>query len=389
MKHIRRLLKLIYWLAGFVAVVIVIKLAWGAWANHNLGTVASEKEDVLGRRNYAIDKIVVPTYQLLDAMPRNYGEQLQGEWALYSCSMLAQALANIAHHYPETKGEAELYIDKLIQMVMTSEMQRYDAIRWNENPLKSIEGDNSHISYLGQLAWMLGNYKKVSKNTQYDEIYDKVCEAINRRMRKAPDRNLRSYPETPVCIPDMLAAVVALKEYSAANQGKYNTTVDEWVYRAKTEWIDHDTGLLKAYVDEEGGDVKAPIRGSNSALNTYFLTFIDDEFAKQQYTQLKKNFRREGLLPGLKEFRDRSPIYTANAEDGVNLLGLSLPGTALAIGSATYFGDKDFREDLLQTAETSGSSVWWNDRRHYLLSDIMPIGEAVILAMRTTPKVAR
>ena len=69
---------------------------------------------------------------------------------------------------------------------------------------------------------------------------------------------------------------------------------------------------------------------------------------------------------------------------GPIIFGLSPSGTAFSIGCATYFDDTDLRKHLLKTAEIAGHSVWWNDKRHYLLADIAIVGEAITLAMRTT-----
>ena len=85
-------------------------------------------------------------------MPAIIGTQFQGEWALYSCSMLTAALTNITQLYPETRDENIQYIDKLISIVMSYEMRYYDNIRWKEDPLETLDDDKSHISYLSHLA---------------------------------------------------------------------------------------------------------------------------------------------------------------------------------------------------------------------------------------------
>ena len=68
---------------------------------------------------------------------------------------------------------------------------------------------------------------------------------------------------------------------------------------------------------------------------------------------------------------------------GPIILNLSPSGTAFTIGCATYFGDKDFRSNLLRTAEIAGHTVKWGNKRHYLLANIALVGEAIALAMRT------
>lgn len=128
--------------------ILLIKIVWVAWSCQGNGSFEGEKNDLLQRRNYLIDKIVVEPRQLLNEMPSSIGLQFQGEWALYSCSMLTEALTNIARLYPETKEESIAIIDSMIQIVKSPELRLYDKIRWGEDPLESLDGDDSHISYL-------------------------------------------------------------------------------------------------------------------------------------------------------------------------------------------------------------------------------------------------
>jgi hypothetical protein len=53
------------------------------------------------------------------------------------------------------------------------------------------------------------------------------------------------------------------------------------------------------------------------------------------------------------------------------------------MGSATYFEDWDFRSKLLHTAEIAGHTLQGKGKRHYRLGEIAPVGEAVVLAMKT------
>ena len=140
-----------------IIVLVMIKVVWVAWACWNEGNLDKEKTDILQRRNWLIGKVVVEPRQLLNEMPGGLGLQFQGEWALYSCSMLSKVLSNISILYPEAKQESINTIDSLIQIVKSSELRQYDKMRWGEDPLDSIAGDKSHISYLSHLAWMISN----------------------------------------------------------------------------------------------------------------------------------------------------------------------------------------------------------------------------------------
>jgi len=362
-----------------IILIKVIWVMWGCWSN---GSFDKEKAEILQRRNWLVEKVVVEPRQLLGEMPGGIGLQFQGEWALYSCSMLTTALTNIAGLYPETKQEAVEKIDSLIQIVKSPELRLYDLIRWEEDPLESLGGDKSHVSYLSHLAWMIGNYRRIGGDDKYNQLHDSLCATMNRRIVSSELFNLPTYPNEPVYVPDMLVAIVALSEYAELSSGKYADTVSKWIERAKTEWMDKETGLLVSVLDENG-KMDAPVKGSYSALNCYYLTLIDADFAKDQYEKLKSRFSQSFPTSGIKEYHDHSCWLGMDMDAGPIILNLSPSGTAFAIGSATFFEDGDFRRSLLRTAEIAGHTVKWNDRRHYLLADIALVGEAIILAMRT------
>lgn len=366
--------------------LLFIKIVWVTWSCWDNGSFEGEKNDLLQRRNYLIDKIVVKPQQLLNEMPNSIGLQFQGEWALYSCSMLVEALTNIAELYPKTKEESIATIDSLIQIVKSPELRLYDKMRWGEDPLESLEGDESHVSYLSHLAWMIGNYRRLGGDNRYDTLHDSICETMNRRISQSPVLNIPTYPNDPVYVPDMMVAIVALFDYTRLNNGKYSSTVKDWINRAKSEWIDDKTGLLVSFLDDNG-QMEAPIKGSYSTLNCYYMTKIDPNFAKEQYDKLKAHFRQSFPTFGIKEYHDRSCWLGMDIDAGPILLNLSPSGTAFAIGSATYFNDIKFRKSLLKTAEVAGHTVKWNEKRHYLLGDIALVGEAIALAMRTNYRI--
>ncbi|KAB6141426.1 hypothetical protein GA398_22790 [Bacteroides xylanisolvens] len=318
-------------------------------------------------------------------MPTAIGDQFQGEWTLYSCSMLAKSLSNISLLYPETKEGSIVQIDSLISIVLSPEIRWYDTLRWGEDPLENLDGDNSHISYLSHLAWMIGNYKKIGGDDKYNELYHSLCKTMSRRIKASDILNCPTYPGEYIYVPDMLVAIVALSEYSKYYNGKYSTIVNRWIHKAQTEWLDKNTGLLVSCLSELTGIIEdMGVKGAYSALNCYYLVLIDDNFAKSQYELLKKYFIKESPIFGLKEYHNYSPILGFDIDAGPILFGLSPSGTAFAVGSATYFGDSVTRKKILKTAEIAGSTCVWNEDRHYLLANVALVGEAIMLAMRTT-----
>lgn len=380
---------------GFVIVFLSVVVGFVAfkwfhllWACSGHGTMESEKEEVLERRNYLLGKLMKPPQQVLDEMPSYTGAQFQGEWALYSCSMFSAALVNMTRLYPETKDEHVAYIDTLINIVISPEIRSYDAMRWGEDPLMTLEGNRSHISYLSHLAWMICGYKEIGGGGKYDKLLSSLCQTMNRRILECKSMNLPTYPGEAIYIPDMLVAIVALEKYANLNNGEYRTTVTRWIERAKKEWIDDKTGLLVSFLQESGEKYKNfPIKGSYAALNCYYLTLIDKDFAKEQYDTLKSLFWKKGLFAGLKEYYDRSCWVGLDIDAGPILLELSPSGTAFMAGPASYFNDTEVRNGILTTAEIAGHTIkWGKGKRHYLLANVALVGESIMLAMRTNTK---
>lgn len=368
-----------------VLALLLVKVWWLTWSCRGNGSFDREKTDLLQRRNYLLEKIIVEPGLLIREMPEAVGPQFQGEWALYSCSMFTEALRNMAALYPETKDEAITAVDSLIQIVLSAELREYDAARWGEDPLSTLDGDKSHMSYLSHLAWMIGNYRLIGGDDKYNALHDSLCSTMNRRILQSPIMNILTYPGEAIYVPDMLVAIVALKDYATLTGGTYGTTVDSWVDRARNEWLDDTTGLLVSFLDDNG-KIDMPLKGSYAALNCYYLTKVAPDFAKEQYEILKDNFRQKAPVAGIKEYLDDPSWFGMDYDAGPIIFKLSPSGTAFTIGSATYFDDKDFRNQLLRTAEIAGHTVAWRGRRHYLLADIAPVGEAIALAMRTNKR---
>lgn len=385
-KRHRRRLAMITSLV-LLAAIIMSKVIWMTISNWDLDNFETEKNDILKRRNYLIEEIVVEPQALLKKMPVAVGPQFQGEWALYSASMLSAALTNIAQIYPETKQESLLNIDKLINLVMSPELRQYDTDRWGEDPLETLNGDESHISYLSHLAWMISGYKQLGGDNKYDKLYKQLCETMNRRILQSPNLNLQTYPGEFIYVPDMLVAIAALANYSKQNKGEYWSTINSWLQLMQNHWIDAQSGQIASFIPyEEAPMSKLPSKGSYSALSCYYLTFVDEEFAEEQYDILKKNFYQKRFITGFKEYYNKKCILGFDIDAGPILFNLSPTGTAFGIGPATYFEDYETRKEILKTAELAGFTVDNKEQRHYLLANIALVGESITLAMRTAVK---
>ena len=369
-----------------IAVLIVAKIIWVSCSTSNHGSFDGEQKGIIRRANYLTSMVCTTPQDLLNEMPSGIGEQFQGEWAIYSCSMTSAALANIAILYPQNKELSIKFIGQIIDIAMSEEIREYDRLRWREDPMDGIYGNLSHISYYSHLALMISRYKQIGGDGKYDDLHHSLCKAMNRRIRQSKSLNLPTYPGESIYIPDMLVAIVALANYSSLYEGKYSTTVNMWLDRAKQEWIDKDTGLVASFLEVyyDSVQIVLPVKGSYSALNCYYLSLIDPEFAKEQYDCLIKNYKQGFPLTGIKEYYDRTCLFGMDIDAGPIIFNLSPSGTAFTIGCATSLDDMEFRNKLLRTAEIGGSTVTWFGKSHYLLANLALVGEAIVLAMRTS-----
>ena len=369
-----------------IAVLIVAKITWVSCSTSNHGSFDGEKKEIIRRANYLTSMACTNPQDLLNEMPSGIGEQFQGEWALYTCSMTSAALANIAILYPQNKELSIKFISQIIDIAMSEEIREYDRLRWREDPKDGIYGNLSHISYYSHLAWMISRYKQIGGDGKYDDLYHSLCKAMNRRIRQSKSLNLPTYPGEYIYIPDMLVAIVALANYSSQYDGKYSTTVNMWVERAKKEWIDKETGLVASFLEAYNDSVQIvlPVKGSYSALNCYYLSLVDPEFAKEQYDCLMKNYKQGFPFAGIKEYHDKTCLFGMDIDAAPIIFNLSPSGTAFTIGCATSLDDMEFRNKLLKTAEIGGSTVTWFGKSHYLLANLALVGEAIVLAMRTS-----
>lgn len=354
-----------------------------------------EKEDILERANWLCQQVIKEPSQLIADAPSVIGKEYQGEWAIYSCSMLTHALANISVLYLDKANQCPAIIAKLIDIVNTPEMRNYDTMQWKEDAIKSLHSDKcGHMTYLSILAWMITNYRLIGGDGRYDTLLDACCDALNRRMHLSKyDLNLLSFPRKPIWLPDMLVTIVALKNYSRLHNGKYGDTVEAWLHNAKTKWIHKRTGLLAGTLPGASYRQKGiQIRGSHTALNCSYLSLVDPEFARQQYELMKKVFGHETTLlgtsvMGLKEYQNKLPNFSVKPGDaGLIIKGLSAGAMAFAPGAPTYLGDWEFRSQILRTAEIASGTIKEKGKRHYRMADMFLAGEATVLAMRTNIK---
>lgn len=356
-------------------------------------TWEEEREDILERANWLCKEIITDPESLMQKAPSMIGREYQGEWAIYCCSMLSHALANITVLYPDKADKCPGLIAQMIEIVNTPTIREYDTKPWKEDAMASLSGPKHHMTYLSILAWMITNYKMAGGDGRYDDLLHTLCDTLHRRMLESKyNLNLLSFPGKPIWLPDMLVTIVALRNYGRMYNGKYDETINKWLANAKSMWIHKGTGLLAGQLPGQGRLRNKVIRGSHSALICSYLSLVDEDFAREQYQRMCAVLRKEESFMGkkvygVKEFLRKDPDFKMMPGDaGLVVKGISAGGTAFALGAATYLGDWEFRYQMLRTAEMVGNTKKSHGMRHYKISEMFMVGEATSLAMRTNVK---
>lgn len=346
-------------------------------------TSKKEKKELIRRANWLCKEVIVEDpEELIAKMPEQIGRQFQGQWAIYACSMTACALCNLIRLYPELQDKYMGNVVRLIDQTNTPTVRYYDTEWWKEDALDSLDGDASHMTYISILAWMIGNYRLAGGDGRYDILHKKLCDTLNRRMLASHDLNLPSFPNGVIFLPDMMFSGLALKDYDLICGKTYHSTISKWLCNLKTYYIEPRTGLLASTIFRNRS--LGRVSGAYSGLNTTGLSLLDMQFGEEQMQRLKERLTITfGKYAAIKEYLTKAPKFTFDIDAGPVVYGISPSGTAFALGAATFLGEWELREKLLNTARLAGGNVRYGKYQHYRLADIMLTGEAITLAMRT------
>ena len=348
----------------------------------SIETMDKEKEEILQRAEWLSRKLITNPKDLLESYPRILGSYYGPQWSIYSCVMFIAALSNISRIWPEQKVICLERIEKLLQLLLSEELRRYDTKEWKEDALATLSGNKDHLTYLSLLAWSISLYRIAGGGTQHDQLFKDCCEALHRRMLGNPYLNLKSFPNKPYFSSDFLVALVAFHNHTILfKDDKYEEAITRWLNLSNSVWKHSKTGLLVSTLYTQR---KGPVKGCYTALNNFWLTLLSQpKYSKDQYLRMKNHLAKSGKLTGIREYLYKSPKLAFDPNSGPVVDGMSPSGTAFAIGSATYYGDWRFRNEMLATAQKAGGDVQKKGMRHYKLGEFALVGEATVLAMRT------
>jgi hypothetical protein len=369
-------------LLGLAALALLaIKIAWVLALRPDPARLLAggEGADLAARRAYLVERLAADP-RVAETMAAPDDGLFRGEWLIGTLSMTAAATTNMAFDDPALRPRAREDVARLLDRALSAGARAFDAQRWGEDPLDSLDGPRGHAGYLGHLGLMLGAHRLLGGDGRFDALHDRVAAALARRVRAARSAHLETYPgETYAMDNSVVQAALAL--HQQAGRGDHRGAIARWLGHTRRHLLDPRTGLVSFALDAEGRPTQGA-RGSGAGWNTFFLPFVDEAFAAEQFAALRRHLVRD--LPfggaGVREY-PAGVVGAGDVDSGPVLFGISTSGTGFAVAGARHARDARLLGRLLTTAELAGFTVQWSGRRRYLLAPL--VGDAIVLAMKT------
>lgn len=211
---------------------------------------------------------------------------------------------------------------------------------------------------------------------------DTLAAALTRSLGSTGTPYLQSYPGS-AWPTDALAGLAALSIHDRITEPRYESLRQDWIDAAAAR-VDPAVGLMSHAADPASGAPRGAYRGSSQALMLRTMAEVDPDWGRSMYTRFRERFVSTRLgLTVVTEYPDgeRGPT---DIDSGPTPLGVSLPATVVAIGTARAYGDERLAEQLSQTVEAFGLPVQAGQRRSYAFGQL-PVGDAFLAWARAVP----
>ena len=311
-------------------------------------------------------------------------EVFNGEWLFGTYLMSGIGLCQIAQEHPGTLEQWRPEIEACIQQLLRPEVREFDRRSWQEDPLESLSGSNGHAAYLGYLNFLLGLYRQLDPSNRFAALNDDITSALVRRSNGSPNGLVATYPGEwyPVDNTPGLASI-ALHALATGTNASAFLAKQETLLRSR--YIDHTTGLLIQAANSDGS-ARDVARGSGSTLGVFFLSRAYPGLSRAIFAGIQRHLVSGVFSFGaIREFPRGTQGHT-DIDSGPVLFGFGFSATGFGIGGARACGDARLFGDLFASAVLAGAPARSGNQIDFLTAG--PLGNAILLAMLTTPSLS-
>ena len=310
-------------------------------------------------------------------------ELFDGEWLFGTHLMAGIGFCQIVQQHPQDLEKWRPSIEVCIKQLLSPTVRAFDHKSWDRDALASLSAQDGHAAYLGYLNFLLGLYREIDPQNQFASLNDKLTETLIRRVQASPNRLIETYPGEwyPV---DNSPGLASIAMHGRATGADYTAFLAQQENLFRTRYIDPKTGLLAQAINPNGS-VRDIHRGSGTALSIFFLSRGCPKLAGEMYSGVRRNLA-SGIFNfgAVREF-PRGVQGNGDIDSGPVIFGFGFSATGFGIAGARAFGDERFFSSLYASAILGGAPLRTRDGLDFLTAG--PLGNAILLAMFTTPLV--
>lgn len=305
--------------------------------------------------------------------------RFDGEWLFGTHMMAAMGFGQVVLDHPEERTRSLERMERSLDAMLAPEARAFDREGWNgEDALASTRG---HVAYLGYAGLALALHRRLRPSSRFAEMDDRIAAALASRIEASATGFVETYPGEVYPV-DNAAALAAVALHARATRRPPPAALAKGIAALKARAIDPESGLVVQVVALADAAPRDAARASGTALASYFLAYADAELSRSLWLALEKNQLRTVL--GFGAVLEGS---SGDIDSGPVVLGFGVSATGFALGASRIHGDREAFAALYATAHLFGAPFDDGDARTHATGG--PIGDAILFAMTTAPKIAR
>ncbi len=306
----------------------------------------------------------------------------QNEWLFGTSQMAALGLLQVCIQHPGRRDEFLPAAEHAIDQMLSERARAFDAARWREDPLASLDGPRGHAAYLGYLNLALSLHRRAVPDSRFADLNDRISAALVRRLEASRHGILETYPLEAYPV-DNAAVLGSLLLHARITGVDYSAVAPAALARFSIAWVDPRSGLLFQAINSRDGKPAGAARASGTALAAFLLSYGERTVSGALFAAV-----RDRCADSIWGFGYLNEYHIGSAAAGVGdiaagplIFGVSPTATGFALGGARLFDDRRRFVSLYRTAHLAGTPSKRGNRRVFVTGG--PLGNAIMLAMCT------
>lgn len=100
--------------------------------------------------------------------------------------MAAMGYEQCAVAHPEKREQYLMLMERAIKKMLSPRVRQFDMERWQSDPMKSLDTDEGHAAYLGDMNLAMSFHHLLVPDSSFTGLNDRVSAALRGRMENSP-----------------------------------------------------------------------------------------------------------------------------------------------------------------------------------------------------------